>query len=246
MRGLRNQMGTSPFDFAEVFCGVGNLTREMIRGGFRGSGFDNVHSSLHDALTGDGLRLIIDAVTSLKRKGLLWLGTPCSSFVVLCRCQSQRSAANQWLGDTTRRFVMCGNALMEASALLYFLASSLQLLAVLEQPGSSCMACAPSMAGVLEFFGASRFSTYLGAFGASSLKPLSIYSNSSWFEALHCAKPTGMASEAELVVRSGSQFTGCKEELHQSQVYPVLFGRAVMKICREAWTHEDLQRSMAN
>ena len=135
MRGLRNQMGTSPFDFAEVFCGVGNLTREMIRGGFRGSGFDNVHSSLHDALTGDGLRLIIDAVTSLKRKGLLWLGTPCSSFVVLCRCQSQRSAANQWLGDTTRRFVMCGNALMEASALLYFLASSLQLLAVLEQPG---------------------------------------------------------------------------------------------------------------
>ena len=123
MRGYRNQMTNSNLHhFCECFAGVGNLTRELLRAGYEGSGFDNVYSESQNLLESSGLQLVLNCLTSLRRRGLLWLGTPCSSFVVLCRAQSMRHESNSFLGDTSRRFVVIGNALGEMSSLLYFIA----------------------------------------------------------------------------------------------------------------------------
>lgn len=101
LRGVRNQHQTLNRlkDFCEVFSGAGRLSMELLRAGFDGSAFDIVYSSSdQNALDSAGFSLFMDALCSLKKNGLLWLGTPCSSFTVLCRYQSARAQGNGYIG----------------------------------------------------------------------------------------------------------------------------------------------------
>ena len=126
-RGLQNQAhgcNGQLFDFVEFFSGQGWLTYEMLAGGFCGCAFDNVMSASHDALTSQGLRLFLDAVTCIRKFGMCWLATPCSSFTVLCRAQSRRMASNSFLGEANCfEFVQSGNFLLEVSSLIFFCAT---------------------------------------------------------------------------------------------------------------------------
>ena len=73
----------------------------------------------HDCLCCQGLRLWLNMLASVRQRGLIWLEPPCSSFVFLCRCQSQREASNDYMGDQTRQFVQVGNAHMSVAALIF-------------------------------------------------------------------------------------------------------------------------------
>ena len=93
----------------------------MLAGGYFGCAFDTVMSATHDALTSQGLRLLLDAVTCIRKFGMCWLATPCSSFTVLCRAQSKRMASNSFLGEANcYEYVKNGNFLLEISALIFF------------------------------------------------------------------------------------------------------------------------------
>ena len=82
--------------------------------------------------------------------------------------------------------------------------------------------------GVLEFSKAMTFKTYLGSFGAQSVKPLSLYSTWSGIAELECAKPV---CESSLVTRDyNGGFTGRREELLKSQEYTPAFGRRVAQL----------------
>lgn len=234
MRGCRNRMsGSNLDDFCECFSGVGNLTRELLRAGFSGSGFDSCNSENQNILDSSGLELMLNCLTALRRQGLLWLGTPCSSFVVLCRAQSLRNLANSFLGDESKGFVAVGNALGEISALLFFLAWCLDIFVILEQPQSSCLPVMATMKIVLRFCRAQRYTTYMGQYGGASAKPLQLWSTWPRVSALECPRPeTG--GEA-LVIREGTAFTGCKHLLELSQIYTSIFGRAVAQICQSEW-----------
>ena len=235
MRGHQNQMNaTNLHHFCECCAGVGNLTRELLRIGASGSAFDSNYMDEHNILDSSGLLLVLNAVGARRRKGLLWLGTPCSSFVVLCRAQSMRDASNSWLGDTSRSFVSTGNCLGELSALLFFVAWCLNIWAILEQPQSSCLPLMATMHAVLRFCEAHRYTTYMGQYGGASAKPLQLWSQWSSVTHLECSRPEG-GGEA-LVIRDGTAFTGCKELLEQSQIYTPAFGRAVARICQDEWS----------
>eukprot|EP00435_Cladocopium_sp_Y103_P067538 s308_g30.t1 len=69
MRGHRNQASGGQYDFAEVFAGRANMSREFLRAGFAGSSFDVRFSDSQDILSCEGMRLILDAVTALKKEG---------------------------------------------------------------------------------------------------------------------------------------------------------------------------------
>ena len=181
-----------------------------------------------------GVRLALDATTNLKRKGMLWIATVCSSFVVLCRAQSQRSAENQYLGDLGRRFVREGNALMEASSLIYFIAFLLGVFVVLENPTSTVIDKCPSLCGVFTFAEPYCITTYMGAFFGRSVKPLKLWSTLQQLQSLEVDRPTGMADD-ELVIRDGDQFTGQKDLLQESEVYTPQFGRAVLRVFQDIW-----------
>ena len=172
MRGLRNQRGDQTFDYMEIFAGRANLTLEMICAGFKGSGYDIVFDRAHNALASHGLRLILDNLGCLKRKGLCWL----ASFVVLCRHQSRRQASNGWLGDINRMFVRTGNHLMEVSSIIFLVAYLLGLWPVLEQPTSSVMPDCWTFQTVLRLTASKKFVTYMGSLGGPSQKPLQLLS----------------------------------------------------------------------
>ena len=105
LRGIRNQSLDGVSHFCEVFAGAGHLSRVLLRDGFFGSAFDICWSSNHNALDCKGFTLLMEALLTLRKRGLLWLGTPCSSFTVLCRCQSARAESNSYIGHLLAEFV---------------------------------------------------------------------------------------------------------------------------------------------
>ena len=218
---------------ANAFSGVGNLTRELLRSGFTGSAFHSEYPTDHNLLDSSGLELALNCLTALRRHALLWLGTPCSSFVVLCRAQSLRSAFNSWLGDESRGFTSIGNALGELSAMLMFVAHCLSIWVVLGQPHSSCINMS-SMSTVLYFCQAQKYTTYMGQYGGSSMKQLQLWSNWVRITDLQCPRPAAGGGDL-LVSRDGDAFTGNKDNLVLSHVYTRSFGRAVARICRDEW-----------
>ena len=235
MRGYQNQVNAvNLHHFMECFSGSGNLTRELLRAGYSGTGLDSCNSESQNILDPSGFELVVNCLTALRHRGLLWLGTPCSSFVVLCRAQSARNLANSYLGDQSRGFVVLGNCLGELSALLFFLSSCLGIWAVLEQPQSSCLPVMATMKAVLRFFRAQKYTTYMGQYGGASMKPLQIWSTWSQMSGLQCPRPETGGGEA-LVIREGKAFTGRKQLLELSQVYTACFGRAVAQICQSEW-----------
>ena len=239
LRGYMNQNSGSPFDFAEIFAGRGNLSKEFLRAGYKGSAFDLCFSDDHDCLTIQGMRLMLEAITSLKKKGMLWIATQCSSFVVLCRAQSRRNESNNYLGDLQRSFVLMGNALAEASSMFFFLAYVLGIYVILENPMSSVIDKCPSLCGCFQFVQPWCFTTYMGAFFGRSVKPLKLWSTLREIQGLECDRPSG-GGDDELVRRHGpdsQQFTGNHQLLQESEVYTPQFGKAVVRIFQNVWNN---------
>lgn len=208
------------------FCaGVGNLTKELIKASFRAMAFDCVYSESHNFLTSHGFRLFCDSIASLARKGLVWFGPPCSSWVTLCRSNSKRDESNQWMGCSLP-FVKEGNAQMVCVSLLFFLGSILGHACCLEQPLNSVLPLAKPLANVLAFFRCHKVVTYMGSFNGPSMKPLQAMTTSKEFFRLVRDRPD-WAFEETLVTKNGAKYTGCKAALENSAAYTQRFGQAV-------------------
>ena len=226
---IREQMPCDRlYDFVEFFCGQGNLSAALLHLGLFGASMDKCHDPMHDVTTAAGLRLWIDVLSQTKVGSLNWHGTQCSSWVSLCRCQSNRKLENQYLGDCSRVFVRIGNLQMEISSLLILLSHLVSNIFVLEQPLGSVMPLAQPMKCTLAFTGADKHVTWHGAFGGASPKPLQLWSTNPGFKAMQRKKPT--KKNGKLTKQTGKSFTGNKAALKQSQVYSHEFGLAVGNI----------------
>ena len=223
-------------DYIEFYCGLGNLSRAAIDGGLEGLSFDIACSSHHDVLTPHGLRLYLASIAATRSKALLWFGTPCSSFTIMCRGTSQRDASNQWLGNCCRSFVELGNAHCSVTGLLMLLGYLTDCDDVLEQSDSSCLPKVPPLNAVLIYMKAMRTLTYHGDFGGDSLKPLQLWASSSIMFEMSRTRSSGMC-RSSLVVRDDETgaFTGVKDKLQSSQIYSIEFGRAVISSVKNHW-----------
>ena len=225
--------GKACLDVIEFFAGRAELSRAAIRKNQTVLAFDKVLSDAHDVIQDPrALRIWFAALASTRKGSLVWHGTQCSSFSIMCRSNSGRAEANNWLGDIQQAFVNEGNWLADLSALSLFLAKLMDCVEVLEQSGTSCMPKVPSMCGVLEYIQANRVLTYHAAYGSPSLKPFQLWSSSTMIESLARQKPSGGCVET-LAVRSedGQQYTGVHEKLQESEHYTPLFGKAII----ESW-----------
>ncbi|CAL1144165.1 unnamed protein product [Cladocopium goreaui] len=217
--------GSAHLDFVEYACGRGNLSKALLRKNFAGVGLDILWSACHDCLQPAGLLLWLECLQALRPNSLVWFGTKCSSWVSLCVSCSRRSAENMYHGDCDRPFVVEGNRLMMVTSLLYFLASCLGHFTTLEQPQSSTMVKNPWLQNVLVWVQAQKFTTYMGAFGASTCKPVQLWSTRS-LDALLRDKPSN--SDESLASRDeNGGYSGVQPALQESEVYPELFGVAV-------------------
>ena len=212
----------------EFFAGHGLLTQAHVKMGFRCSRFDVLYDASHDVLETHGLRLWIDELVFTSPRSLQWYGTVCSSWVTLCQSKSKRVPSNGYLGDTSRPFVQKGNAQMVATSLLVFLSWMMNNEPILEQPATSSMPKAEPLATVFKYVGAIRTTTWLGAFGAKTWKPLQVWHCDGVFANLRRKRPpiSPEAHEA-LVHKRGRKFSGNHRALKASQAYPAEFGVAV-------------------
>ena len=223
-------LGNSCLDFIEYYAGSGELSRAAIGHGLCGLAFDVMYSPDHDALTPEGLRLYLAALAGTKPGALIWHGTPCSSFVVLCRSVSLRDECNDYAGDESRLFVRVGNGLAAVTALTSFLADLVGAVPVLEQPLNSCLPMYSLMNCILTFLRCRKFSTYLGAFEGPTLKPLQLLSTSLLTMKMCRQKPEAWQFDGNgLVTRDSKGFTGRKMELKCSEAYTPAFARAVLE-----------------
>lgn len=224
--------------YIEFFCGQGNLSKQALRKGWQGVSLDQEVNQSHDLLEPHGLELWLLAVTATIAGALVWMAPPCSSFVILCKAQSQRYPENNYMGDTSKLFVLQGNCLAELSSMLLLLAWLLRCRDGLEQPSSSVFPELPSCQAVLRFIGSSRTTTYHYLFGGPTLKPLQLWSSRKFMKKLHRERPPLVNLEAEdSLARRGEdgRYSGCKERLVESQVYSPMFGQAIVEAIQEEW-----------
>lgn len=222
--------GAAVLQYVEVFCGKGNLSRACIAAGLLGVSLDICVNPQHDVLTSDGLRLMLLAITATVLGALLWVATPCSSFVILSSSVCQRNLTNAYMGDTGRFCVQQGNVLADISGLALLLGILGGLKDGMEQPSSSCLPETPIVNAVLRFGGYLKTNTYHYCFGGPTLKPLQLWSHSSFLSALARSRPSvpSMESSALAQKNADGSFTGRHDLLVESQEYTLQFGRCIV------------------
>ena len=82
------------FQFIEYFCGEGNLSKALLRINRRGIPFDIRLNPAHNFLTPGGIRLAILSLMMTAENALIWFGTPCSSWSIICMVWSRRYEEN--------------------------------------------------------------------------------------------------------------------------------------------------------
>ena len=173
--------------------------------------------------------MAINAVCETRNQGLVWFGTPCSSFVQLCKYSTGRNITNDWMGDEHRSVAARqGNEFMYVTLLLSVLGSLNGNRWVIEQPCSSCLFQIPIASHVMQLLQAMKAKTYGGAFGKTMLKPLQLWSNNLHVHGLSRDFPDYAIGHGGCVNRDDDgKFTGRQEDLQMSEEYTVEFGRAV-------------------
>ena len=230
----------------EYFCGVAAHTRAFQACGLNVVGFDILRDGLFmDIASKLGVVTALTLCTRVMPGGVGWLATVCSSFSWMCRHSVERSKTAP-LGDACSWSATNGNLLAARSALIMLLLMALGAGWFLEQPANSIMASHPSLEYVKEL--ASKLpklcewhaaDSFLGAFGAQSLKPVTIRSNKQWVWSLATSRPSLASfdsSDITEVTDSGldmmtgkrKQAIAGKKGLKQTEQYPDAFGHAFM------------------
>jgi len=217
-------------DFVEFWAGSGISTMECIRRMMHCCRLDRKYSNSQNCSTSNGLRLWLDVLCCIRQGGSVWFGTQCSSFLNLTRFHSKRRHDNGYVGDEGRTFVKEGNRQMAVTSLLVLLAHLLGVHFVLEQPLQSVLPLIEPLRSALDFTRATRATTWLGAFGGTSPKPLQIWYSCGKFKSL--ARPRPLSDfPTKLVIQLGDKrFRGHRRMLKESEVYPQEFAAAVASI----------------
>ena len=85
-------------DMIEYWAGTANLTKEHVKAGLTCTRFDVAYSKQHDCTTNSGLRLWLEEMLCMAKGGLVWCGTKCSPFLLMCVSKSKRRAENGYVG----------------------------------------------------------------------------------------------------------------------------------------------------
>jgi len=135
--------------------------------GYDGRTFDMRLSDLHNFMRPAGFIAMVATVMAMHKGAVLWLGTPCSTWVWMSRHSSGR--ATEILGNLSSAYIRAQNALISRVCYIIVLAMKRGVYWIIEQPDSSIMWQHPIMARVL-----SRYSHLIceahGEMGAWSLE----------------------------------------------------------------------------
>ena len=172
-------------DFAEVFAGTHRSTNFVLHLGMRAAAFDRDLHPNQDVSLLLGVVLCGMLVLRVRPRGVVWFSPRCAAWLPwLTRSNHCRSFQDP-LGDTSRDDVAEANVSAIVVAWLAVLAHARDVFVIIEQPVRSFFFAHPAILAMLRSIRAERMVTYLGGFGALSLKPLDL-----WFTVpVHAALP---------------------------------------------------------
>jgi len=129
-------------DVVELWSGVGSVAKAAF--GLKVAVFDKNRlpgetEATEDILTHVGFLLALSLVMRLRAGGLLTMAPVCSSWIFLCKKQTQRTASNGYVGNLDSKSVRDGNTMADVAALFYTVARARDVCAVIENPPSSTM-----------------------------------------------------------------------------------------------------------
>ena len=168
--------------------------------------------------------------------GLVWMGTPCQSWIVLSRSWTQRTSYRPE-GPTTfrssqqQKYLQRHNALAELTALIITTATALSIVYTIEQPASSLLFSYDAVKKALQLTKAKRISMWMARLAGESPKPLVLCGTGSFLDTFqevndqrkHCGK----CAKRRLTEKSNGSFTGKARALKQSSGYTRCMGVAV-------------------
>ena len=139
-------LGTTQRDLhmVELFSGEGALATAFNENDMKSEQLDICRNPLHDIRKVSGLMRACQLIMRLKVGGLLWSGTPCSTWVWIARSSTGRSRGNP-LGRADQPCVSDANITASRVALLVLLAVARGCCWAIEQPGSSLLPEHPRM-----------------------------------------------------------------------------------------------------
>lgn len=215
------------FDSVELFSGAAAISRNVVRLGGQACTFDIRDSPNEDLAKQEGFMLAAQRLLQLRRGGCLWCAPVCSTWVWVGRSQTGRTSENP-AGFNTR-CVQNANRMVENTIVLATWAIARGCFVSLEQPSSSILHLFPPAKALFETERFHRLPAALGHFGASSLKPITVWTNNVHFFNLPAhSRAAGRGHFESLVIRNeDGSVTGRTSELKQSQEYPDEFGRLV-------------------
>ena len=143
------------------------------------------------------------------------------------RSTTDRSPSNP-SGCIFNHRVLNANSMVTIVTVLFLLAYTQGVHCGLEQPTSSLMAAYSSMTEFLRVAMPHRQTVWLGAFGASSQKPLLVWCTSPVVTLL--ARPKPVHCKQRLCRKAKGRYYGKKADLTGSSAYPAAFGRAVARL----------------
>ena len=172
-----NVCGQRRYHFVELFAGHAKISEVLTNSGFLGVAFDRRLNRDHDFASLPGFVLAGVLVGLIVPGGLAWLAPQCSTWLsFLCAHHMQRKASNRWVGDTTRRDVREANITANCLPFLMNLAAARSVKFCLENPRGSYLFKWQGLCRSAIENGALYYSTYGGAFGWTSLKPMGLLS----------------------------------------------------------------------
>ena len=134
---------TGPLDVevAQFFEGKAVVRRYMEKRGYPSVGFDIEKSQYHDANSSCGLIGMVSGCGRRREGSLTQWDAPCSTWVFMCRAQTQRSLLEPEGPRSTTRIpcVDWANQQVSRMAAMWLLLLALSCEFVLEQPNSSLM-----------------------------------------------------------------------------------------------------------
>ena len=149
----------------------------------------------------------------------------CSSWVWVARSTTRRSREHPE-GDSRVHVVYQGNLIMKLTVAVLLVGFLRGCNIFIEQPCSSVMEFMEPMRSFVELIATSKVRTFLGAFGSTSPKLITIYTNCEDAATLKRSLPAGVEWE-QLVKKDKGAVTGIRDRLKSSQAYPLGFGCAV-------------------
>ena len=218
----------------EVFSGNANLGKGFAQCVGPTLTFEVLDNIEEDCMHETGIVKLLTYVLSIMIEGWCWLGTPCSSWIILSRSFTQRSIVQPsgpttWKSRKQHDYVKKHNDIATISALVYKTCVILGIAVAVEQPRSSLLWRFPPVKEALEMAPLHTIPFFMSSFGHTSQKPLIVKGSGAYLDVVREVAVRRPKTEAtqELVKYQGARFTGCRAALTESSSYRRAFGFAV-------------------